>query len=218
MKKSGVVRTLLTLAVVSIAVCTRGEEPVKTQVIPRPMKAVKSKGEFTLDNKTMIVSGKATASLGEYASKLFSPATGFKLPVEKDGKEKDNSIILRLVDGLETLGDEGYELTVANGGVTICARTKAGLFYGIQTLRQLLPAEIESKTLVEGIKWIVPAVIITDKPRFEWRGMMLDSGRHYLPVDFIKKFIDLMAANKLNMFHWHLTEDQGWRVEIKSNE
>lgn len=113
------------------------------------------------------------------------------------------------------MGNEGYSLAVTPDAVVIRASQVAGLFYASQTLRQLLPPEIESRKEVSGVPWVAPAVTILDQPRFRWRGLMLDVGRHIFPVDFIKRYIDLMAMHKMNVFHWHLTEDQGWRVEIK---
>ncbi|MEH6582070.1 MAG: family 20 glycosylhydrolase [Halioglobus sp.] len=94
------------------------------------------------------------------------------------------------------------------------ANSTTGLFYGVQTLRQLLPSEVFSTT-VESVPWTLPHVTIVDEPRFSWRGLHLDVGRHFMPVDFIKKYVDLLALHKMNRFHWHLTEDQGWRIEIK---
>ena len=111
---------------------------------------------------------------------------------------------------------EGYKLSVTLKGVTIQAAGEAGVFYGLQTLRQLLSAEIYQKKQVEGVAWTIPCVEITDSPRFEWRGMMLDVARHYQPVDFIHKYIDLMAIHKLNRFHLHLTDHNAWRVHRRS--
>ena len=182
-------------------------------------------------------------------------STGLPLPVKICNSDK-NQILLKLISN-EKLGEEGYELISTPDGVKICANKPAGLFYGCQTLRQLLPPEnfsnrcagaprnvartpssaiIDAKKVAgdgdppnkinEGtpspeslftrnIKWNVPCVSITDKPRFKWRGLMLDPCRHFFDVEFVKRFIDLMAMHKLNTFHWHLTEDQGWRIEIK---
>jgi hexosaminidase len=113
------------------------------------------------------------------------------------------------------LGDEGYILMTDKKGVTIEAKTARGAFYGMQSLLQLLPAEVFSPVTVSGVKWAVPLVSIRDVPRYGYRGLMLDVGRHFMPIEFIKKFIDLLALHKQNQFHWHLTDDQGWRIEIK---
>ena len=97
----------------------------------------------------------------------------------------------------------------------ILANKPAGLFYGIQTLLQMLPPEIHGKNKAEGVKWAIPCVEVRDKPKYGWRAFMLDSGRQYHTIDFLKKYIDLMAMMKMNVFHWHLTESHGWRIEIK---
>jgi len=115
----------------------------------------------------------------------------------------------------QLLGAEGYELEVTPSSIQIRAAALAGVFYGTQTLRQLLPPKAFARSTASGVSWTVPAVEILDYPRFSWRGTHLDVGRHFMPVTFVKKFIDLLAAHKLNRFHWHLTEDQGWRLEIK---
>jgi hexosaminidase len=115
---------------------------------------------------------------------------------------------------IEGLPAEAYELRVTSVGVEIAASHAAGVFYAFQTLRQLLPAEIESEDMVDGVLWILPAVEIADTPRFPYRGMHLDVARHFFDVEFVKKYIDTMSRFKLNRFHWHLTEDQGWRIEI----
>src|SRR6185437_12738810 len=100
-------------------------------------------------------------------------------------------------------------------GVDIRAEKPAGLFYGCQTLRQMLPPDVYSGTPVAGVEWSLPAAAIEDRPQLSWRGLMLDSGRHFWPPEDVKRFIDLMAIHKLNVFHWHLTDDQGWRLQIR---
>jgi len=122
---------------------------------------------------------------------------------------------LRLVADREDLGDEGYVLQVKKDRVVVEARAAAGVFYGIQTIRQLLPAEIESKEKVTDVKWAIPVATVEDKPRFSWRGLMLDTGRVYHPMPWLKQYLDQMALHKLNRFHWHLSERVGWRIEIK---
>ena len=115
----------------------------------------------------------------------------------------------------ERLGDEGYVLDVTPEGIILTARAPAGFFYGIQTLRQLLPPEAETTSPTPEHPWRIPAVHVEDLPRFSWRGMHLDVARHFFPAADVKRFLDLMALLKLNTFHWHLTDDQGWRIEIK---
>jgi hexosaminidase len=127
-----------------------------------------------------------------------------------------NSIRLQLDPALAALGlgDEGYRLEVRPEAVIITAPAPTGVFYGIQTLRQMLPVEVEERHQVEA-DWRVPCVVIEDWPRFSWRGFMLDEGRHFQGRETVLQIIDLMALQKMNVFHWHLTEDQGWRIEIK---
>ena len=124
-----------------------------------------------------------------------------------------NVIALELTQG--DFHPEGYDLTVAAGGVRIRADTAAGLFYGVQTLLQLLPPEIEAST-PKHAAWSMPCLHIVDYPRFAWRGLMLDVSRHFFPKEFVKRYIDRMARAKLNLFHWHLVDDNGWRIEISN--
>jgi hexosaminidase len=114
------------------------------------------------------------------------------------------------------LGEEGYKLNVAPSGINIHANTSAGLFYGVQTLYQLLPKQVEGKQIAQNISWSVPSVSITDYPRFKWRGLMFDVTRHFFTKEEVKGFIDNMVKYKYNLLHLHLSDDQGWRVEIKS--
>jgi len=139
------------------------------------------------------------------------------LAVEKSVADQklENIIFLSTKNADSKLGDEGYQLEVKPAKITISANKEAGLFYGVQTLLQLLPAEIYKSSVQADFAWEIPAVLIKDKPVFQWRGAHLDVCRHYFPVEFVKKYIDILAMHKLNVFHWHLTEDQGWRIEIK---
>ena len=112
--------------------------------------------------------------------------------------------------------EESYKLTVSSSSIHIDAKTPKGIFYAFQTLRQLLPSAIESdKQVAEKIKWNIPCVVIEDSPAFSYRGVMLDVSRHFIPKEDVKRHIDLLAFHKLNILHWHLTDDQGWRIEIK---
>lgn len=168
-------------------------------------------GRFELTAKTRIEGCFAETRL---LAEALRPATGFDLPVTEAG-DADSAIRLFLVDSAEQM-DGAYRLKVLPGRVELSAATRAGLFYGIQTLLQLLPAEIFLEAERPG-PWTIPAVEIEDRPRFGWRGMHLDCARHFMPKEFVKKFIDLLALHKMNVFHWHLTEDQGWRIEIKKH-
>ncbi len=183
-------------------------------LIPAPKEISVSSGHFTLTSGTAIAldtSNETLAGIARYFNEKTAPATGFELAVKSSGKIK-----FTLADD-EALGDEGYRLTVKTNGITITAQKPQGVFYGVQTLLQLLPPEIKSsKAQGDGVRWTVPCVNITDKPQFVWRGLMLDVSRHFFTKEEVMKYIDELAEYKMNVFHWHLTDDQGWRIEIKS--
>lgn len=183
-------------------------------LIPQPVDVQVSAGSWTLDANAVIgynqQEGKKIAEL--LASKLNQP-TGFKLAAKQGSA---GSIQLNLNSKADPkIGREGYFLTSSAKGVVINANQPAGLFYGMQTLLQLFPGEIESKTVVNA-SWVIPAVNITDFPRFGWRGLMLDVSRNFFTKEEVKRYLDEMARFKFNTFHWHLTDDNGWRIEIKS--
>ncbi len=188
-------------------------------IIPRPvqLEAHPDGGRFTITRRTLILVSAETDSLGRFMARLLAPALGYSLRVLRDTMPANvRPIVLSIDDELrQLLGAEGYELEATPRSIEIRAAARAGIFYGMQTLRQLLPPQAFSRTRVTGVTWSIPAVEIVDYPRFSWRGTHLDVGRHFMSVTFVKKFIDLLAAHKLNRFHWHLTEDQGWRLEIK---
>jgi hexosaminidase len=185
-------------------------------VIPQPMRLTPGSGEFALDARTIIWTDDASAQLGRQLAGYLAPATGFTLEVRTGGDAPTRSIQLRRDASLApALGREGYRLAVRPDGIVAQAAEPAGLFYALQTIRQLLPPEIFRGSQVPGVTWSLPAVEIEDVPRFPWRGAHLDVGRHFMPKEFVKRYIDLLALHKMNSFHWHLTEDQGWRIEIK---
>lgn len=190
-------------------------------IIPEPVSMNKTSGSFTLSAKTPIVISEDTPQLrhlSRYLAEKLHTATWIYAEVVTGKAQADSSIMLTLDEQTTPDHDEGYLLTVTAQAVEIKARTSHGLFYGIQSLLQLLPPSIafDDPTLVPaGVKWTIPAVEIEDYPRYSYRGMHLDVARHFFPVAFIKKYLDLMAMQKMNRFHWHLTEDQGWRIEIK---
>ncbi|WP_189036593.1 beta-N-acetylhexosaminidase [Streptomyces daqingensis] len=222
-----------------------GEEPTPLgQVIPAPL-SVQEKGEpFTIDERTVIrvpgtsgksgsdgASGSSASSaggagtdresrkargVGDRLAELLRPSTGFALPVT--AKPGADGIQLRLEDdgkGKSALGGEGYRLEVTEQAAVVSAPTTAGLFHGVQTLRQLLPPRVESKTEQPG-PWQVAGGTITDKPRYGYRGAMLDVSRHFFGVDEVKRYIDQLALYKVNKLHLHLSDDQGWRIAIDS--
>jgi hexosaminidase len=184
-------------------------------LIPRPVSVATQAGKFTLGPRTVIWTDRASASVARQLARYLEPATGFTLRVQVGGAVPPAAIALRRDAALTRLGAEGYALTVRRDGVVARAPELAGLFYAVQTIRQLLPAAIMRDATVSGVDWSMPAVTIQDRPRFGWRGGHLDAGRHFMPKEFVKKYIDLLALHKLNTFHWHLTDDQGWRIEIR---
>ena len=182
------------------------------EIVPMPAQLQRNAGEFTLSAGTRIVADGAALAEARMLRDYLRPATGFELPVvARDGA---NAIRLKLDKKAGALGKEGYRLVSDTRGVTITAAEPAGLFYGVQTLRQILPADIYRKAEVRR-DWKLPAVSVEDQPRFGWRGSHLDAARHFMPKSFVLKHIELLAQNKMNVFHWHLTDDQGWRIEIK---
>ena len=184
-------------------------------VIPAPVKMEKAEGVFEIGPTTKIIVEQQTQFLGNQLAGILSPAMGYALSIDTARKNLKGCIWLKINSDLSTLGDEGYRLTVTPQSVQVESAGEAGVFYGMQTLRQLLPVEIFQQKPVKDIQWRIPCVSIEDAPRFQWRGMHLDVCRHFMPKAFIKKYIDLLAIHKMNTFHWHLTEDQGWRIEIK---
>ena len=184
-------------------------------IIPRPAQVTVRSGAFTLKAGTVIVTDRALRGLGERLADDLFPATGLRLAVRTVAPAGTEAISIRLDSSLARLGDEGYRLDASPSRVAIRAYRAAGAFYGIETLRQLLPPAIFRQAAMTGVTWRIPAVAIEDVPRFAWRGVLLDVARHFMPKEFVKKYIDLAALHKLNRFHWHLTDDQGWRLEIK---
>ena len=185
-------------------------------LVPLPQLVTRGHGTVALTSSTVIVSDAPLAHLGYQLAAMLGPATGFDLAVRTGRAPGSNFVALRLDAALgKTLGAEGYRLESTAKSVTIRAAAPAGVFYGMETLRQLLPTAVFRSARVDGIAWTVPAVSIDDSPRFTWRGGHLDVARHFMPKEFVKKYIDLLALHKMNRFHWHLTDDQGWRIEIK---
>ena len=183
-------------------------------LIPQPVSVQTGKGTFTLPRTVTVAYNQPAAATvaGQLSQKLSGP-TGYAVRAQAGRK---GTIQLSLNASPDPkLGREGYTLDVTPKNVTIVANDPAGLFYGTQTLMQLMPKEIGAKNVVSQ-SWTVPAVRVTDYPRFGWRGIMLDVSRHFFPKEDVKRYLDQMAAMKFNTFHWHLTDDNGWRIEIKS--
>ena len=194
----GLVAGLLTVVAVQAA--------PRYNLVPLPKTLVEAPGDFVLNKATALVVEDALFSeIADDFRAQVALTTGFGLA------GKGGQIVLRKVDGL---GKEAYRLQVTPERICIEATEVNGAFYGLQTILQLLPAEIYGKARAKGVKWTVPCCTIEDEPAFWYRGTLFDSGRFFFPKEEIMKFIDLMAMHKQNMFHWHLTEDQGWRIQI----
>lgn len=182
-------------------------------IIPTPVSLVQNEGSFKLGKNTVISASTPEAkTVAEYFASKMNLSTGYQITA--GDKAASKGITLAIDESLD-VNNEGYTLDVTTGGVMVKAKTPQGLFYGMQTFMQLLPAEIESPTTVNGIAWTAPCVSVKDEPRFKYRGIMLDPCRHFIPVENVKKHLDILALFKINRMHWHLTEDQGWRIEIK---
>ncbi len=180
-------------------------------VIPRPAVLTPASGQYRITAATVVRTSPEFRRVARRFVRDLSGATGFDLAIAPLGAGA-RGITLRKVAGLPL---EGYRLDVTAQGITVQASDSAGAFYALETVKQLLPAAIYREAEIRGVPWAVPAVHIEDAPRFPWRGSHMDVGRHFQPKEFVKKYIDLLARHKLNRFHWHLTEDQGWRLQIR---
>ena len=212
MKKSykGWITVLGFAGAVFLSACNSTSTQVKEiSIIPLPNSIVETSSAFVLPEKCTIgVTDKSLIPAADYLVSILSKSTGYQFSVT-EGK---GDINLSLADS----GKEGsYSFVSTKNSVSISGSSYAGVIYGIETLRQLLPSGIESKEVVSNMEWAIPTVEIKDSPRFGWRGLMLDVSRHFYDKDEVKELLDLMALYKMNKFHWHLTDDQGWRVEIK---
>ncbi|HXQ34176.1 MAG TPA: beta-N-acetylhexosaminidase, partial [Anaerolineales bacterium] len=182
------------------------------KLIPKPVSVFESEGNFVISPSTIIFSHQDNPEAVFIANLLSSSLreiSGYKVPVMEQNSDHSQGNIYLSLNGDESLGKEGYELSIITDGVRLKANCPAGLFYAVQTLKQLFPID-SSGTLS------LPAVSIRDIPRFAWRGAMLDVARHFIGVEDIKRYIDLISHYKINCLHLHLADDQGWRIEIKS--
>ncbi len=187
-----------------------------TPIIPAPVKAEARAGQFQLTAASRIVADRGFKTEARWLAARLRPATGFALKTgSATSKISAGDIVLTASEAGAALGPEGYELSVTPSNVIVRAATSAGIFYGAQSLRQLLPPEIFSAQPAPEVAWTIPCVEISDVPRFAWRGFMLDVSRHFFTKPEVEQVLDLMALYKLNTFHWHLVDDQGWRIEIK---
>lgn len=207
-------RSLFTVlaGVLLMTACNTSQDKAPA-LIPHPVEMKIKPGYFRLEKDTRITwsGGVAAAIMAEELAATLRPATGFELTTA-EGTDGDFRVV---IDTGAEWRDEEYSLKVKRKRVTLAAGTSEGLFRGIQTVRQLFPPQIFGRAIAADVKWKMPCVSVTDYPRFGWRGMHLDVSRHFFDVEFVKRYIDILAMHKLNVFHWHLVDDQGWRIEIK---
>ena len=219
-------RNLLLLAVMLIAVVSSDAQSVQYDIVPLPQSIELQKGEpFTLWNDLVqIVAPEELKAEADFLQAYLKDITGATMPLAQ--KREKGTRYIELSVSSKVKAPEGYVLTVNEKGITIAGGSAAGVFYGIQTLRKAVVNARHSQHVTELTNkpsassatppfTLLNPVVITDAPRFSWRGMHLDCSRHFFPVAFVKKFIDLLAMHNMNVFHWHLTDDQGWRIEIK---
>jgi hexosaminidase len=220
-------QVVLATALAAVAVCAAADGAGRAgapppaglgALLPRPVFVSPGRGFFVLepDAAIRVRGGAGAGQVADRLAALLRPVTGYRLPVlAARSPALRGGLVLALDPGLRELGAEGYELRIEQEGVALTARHAAGLFYGVQTLRQLLPVSVESGRR-QPDPWRLPLGTIRDRPRFPWRGAMLDVARHFFPVADVKRFVDLLARYKLNRLHLHLTDDQGWRLQIRS--
>lgn len=219
-------RTACCLAIIGFVVflavwlmAAPGPIPAEPGLIPKPVQMKRLTGEFRLTAKTRICwppTSPEARSVAEFLAGTLRPSTTMPVALAEKARPAKGDIQLTTAGAPAHLGQEGYQLESTTKGVVIRANAAAGLFYGVQTLLQLLPPEIFARSASAGrVRWALPAVQIEDYPRFAWRGMHLDVSRHFFDVAFVKRYLDNLARHKMNVFHWHLTDDDGWRVEIK---
>jgi hexosaminidase len=221
MKNNLIIFILVSIIISAVMACTSKAptDLTKVSIIPKPVSVTADSGTFALTTRTDILVPEEPAEIagtGQYLADMLNRSTGLGLDVVAGSKKTGKGDIqLVLSEDDAGLGDEGYEMIITGKLLKVTAYKPAGLFYGVQTIRQLLPARVEMDTLQEG-PWEIATGTIRDYPDYSYRGAMRDVARHFFGVDDIKIFIDQMAAYKMNVLHMHLSDDQGWRIEIKS--
>ena len=212
-------KNVLFLLVVALSVHGSAQNPQQTlSIVPRPAQVRLQSGHFALSKSTVIVADqsndRATAVASSLAGRLRA-ATGYPLKMKDvKGAPKSDAIVLAL--GADaSFAREGYQIDVSTSRVRLTASEWPGLLYAAESFLQMLPPEAYCSEPKTRVSWRVPCAVVKDAPRFTWRGMHLDVSRHFFPKEFIYTYIDMLAMHKLNVFHWHLVDDQGWRLEIK---
>lgn len=214
--KKGITLFLLSLLFITPG-CKQSKETIVNEynIVPLPNQMIPQQGRFEISKKVRVITTACTPDVQIIADSLINRlklTSG--ITIKQTFENVTDEPVIRFVpqDGMP---EEGYKLSVAPQNITLTASTPKGFFYAVQTLYQLLPPVVYGNQKVKNAEWSVPAVEIEDAPRFAYRGLMLDVCRHFSPVEYIYKFIDMLAMHKMNTFHWHLTDDQGWRIEIK---
>jgi len=210
---------LILIALNMSCIFHKKDGPYKPNILPQPQNIQLNKGKFVLQENARFIlptqHGNLKFILQELIEKINTASgSNLQLLIGTDEVNKGDFNII-IDESLKKLNKEGYLLNITSENVEISAAGEIGIARGIQSLRQLFPVQIENSIKGENVEWVLPTLHIEDTPRFEWRGLLLDCGRHFMSKDFIKRYIDLLAYHKMNVLHWHLTEDQGWRIEIK---
>ena len=217
------IKNFLVLLLITYSITACGQEQATTTnkntiaIIPEPASLSIESGSFTLPATVQFITSNNSEAkkIAKQLSEVIKTATGKSVVLQEATSHQPGSISL-LLSNDASIPSEGYRLKVNSDGVVLTASQPAGLFYGVQTLYQLFPPEILSKTTTPLSQWSIPAINIQDQPRFGWRGLMLDVSRHFFTVAQVKDYIDQMVRYKFNLLHLHLTDDQGWRLQIKS--
>lgn len=209
------IKSRIAAVILCLMAMASAADVVRPAIIPLPQKMELRSGIFKLTPDTSIAADSVSARTARFLAARVREVTGYPLNLISAKSGGGGNILLTTKDADTNLGLEGYALTVTPDSVVIRAPTQAGLFYGVQTLLQLLPPDIFSTNRITNVDWQVPCVQIEDWPRFKWRGLMLDVSRHIFTVQEVEQLLEAMATLKMNVFHWHLTDDQGWRIEIK---
>jgi len=227
MEKSIAIRTLAVLFIIAIIAACQEQKSVITfpptdlaevPMIPKPLKTIPTHTAFGLDSRTGIYTTETASDfeeVGQFLADKIKAKTQLRLPVNEGNDEIDRIIYINQSDSISLSSEEAYQLYITADSVIINAKTAEGAFRAVQTLRQIIP-EASNDTLAPESIWPIPSGKIIDNPNMEYRGAMLDVARHFFSVEDVKKYIDLLAYYKFNVLHLHLTDDQGWRIEIKS--
>ena len=213
---------LLLLSTISLFFCKQQETEVvtgDTAIIPLPVQLQTQPGFFTIDSQTAIKSDSfpnTPFDPWKIFMQVFKKKSGYSIPIEQNKiSNTDEQHLILVIHSPEITNPEGYSLKVSPGSIVIKASTESGVYYAVQTLRQMMRLDAIGDVARNERSWKIPAVDIKDEPSFHYRGLHLDVCRHIMPLEFVLKYIDLLSYYKMNRFHWHLTDDQGWRIEIK---